>query len=502
MSIENESVPHPGRVATSGRVAAAELGPPQLRSPAPPAVPGRRPHTARPEAALPAGLLALDALAAGAAAALGTPSRPLIPADVLFGTAALLPALLLLNGAGGLYRSRLALSVLDELPALTGRAAVAAACAVTLCGCLNGGWPAFAPATAAGLLHLLGGYLTLAVSGRAALYATVRSARRRSPRPVLVVGAGHLGRRVAATMLARPEYGMRPVGYLDPGPVLLHDDLTIPVLGGREVLEREIDRRGAYDLVVAAGGPVATAAMRDAARLGCRLWLVPGVREYATLEHGRRAAHGDHLWGFPFLRLGRPARQRAGWTGKRALDVLAAGVLLLLAAPLLAACALAVRLEDGPGVLFRQQRIGLDGRAFTLLKFRTLRPADEHESATRWNIAQDQRVGRVGRFLRRTSLDELPQLWNVLRGEMSMVGPRPERPYFVLRFTQANPEYADRHRVPVGITGLAQIHGLRGDTSIEDRTRFDNHYIETWSLWQDVKILLRTAGSLVRRDGS
>ncbi|MBC3991098.1 sugar transferase, partial [Streptomyces sp. AC563] len=184
-----------------------------------------------------------------------------------------------------------------------------------------------------------------------------------------------------------------------------------------------------------------------------------------------------------------------------ALDVCAAALGLVAVAPLLAACALAVRCSDGPGVLFRQERVGRDGRPFVVLKFRTLR-SDAFESATRWSVADDQRMSAVGRWLRRTSLDELPQLWNVLRGDMSLVGPRPERPYFVREFSQRYPAYRARHRMPVGITGLAQVHGLRGDTSIEDRVRFDNHYIETWSLWQDVRILLRTAGSLFRCGGS
>jgi lipopolysaccharide/colanic/teichoic acid biosynthesis glycosyltransferase len=187
---------------------------------------------------------------------------------------------------------------------------------------------------------------------------------------------------------------------------------------------------------------------------------------------------------------------------KRAMDAGLAALALLALAPVLGACALAVRLADGPGVLFRQERIGLGGRPFTLLKFRTLRPGDARESATRWSIAGDHRMSTVGRTLRRTSLDELPQLWNVLRGDMSMVGPRPERPYFVERFSAEHPGYADRHRMPVGITGLAQVHGLRGDTSIADRARFDNHYIDTWSLWQDVTILVRTACTVFRFGGS
>jgi lipopolysaccharide/colanic/teichoic acid biosynthesis glycosyltransferase len=166
------------------------------------------------------------------------------------------------------------------------------------------------------------------------------------------------------------------------------------------------------------------------------------------------------------------------------------------------ACMVAVRLEGGPGVLFRQERVGLDGRPFELLKFRSLRPADEEESQTRWSVASDDRLGPVGRLLRRTSLDELPQLWNVLRGDMTLVGPRPERPHFVAQFSGSTPRYMARHRVPAGLTGWAQVHGLRGDTSIEERARFDNRYIESWSMWSDVKILLRTVASVVRCPGS
>jgi lipopolysaccharide/colanic/teichoic acid biosynthesis glycosyltransferase len=163
---------------------------------------------------------------------------------------------------------------------------------------------------------------------------------------------------------------------------------------------------------------------------------------------------------------------------------------------------LAVRLALGPGVLFRQERVGLDGRPFDLLKFRSLRPATSLESATTWSIALDDRLGSVGRFLRKTSLDELPQLWNVLRGQMSIVGPRPERPHFVEQFTEQFPAYLARHRVPSGLTGMSQVHGLRGDTSIEDRARLDNFYIEHWSLWADIKLMLRTAEAVVRGSGS
>ncbi|MFI9271786.1 exopolysaccharide biosynthesis polyprenyl glycosylphosphotransferase [Kitasatospora sp. NPDC052896] len=497
MTIDHESVP---RAEPAGRRLSTELLDRPARPPASPDAPssGRGHRGLRSRTAVPAGLLVVDATAGCAAAAACAAD----PAHPLAGAAAMLPLLLPLNLAGGLYRLRMTPSALDELPALLARAAVALAFAVTLAGCLAGRWPSAGPVTPLRLLTHLAVFLCTAALGRAVLYGVLRRVRRRRPVPVLVLGAGPLGQRVAAALRERPEYGMRPVGYLDPDPHLLPGDSPLPVLGGREVLEREVRRHGVRRLIATAAQEQETAVtLREATRLGCQVWLVPALREHGSLEPAVRRGP-DHLWGFPCLELGRPAMRRPGWVVKRALDITAAGLGLLLLAPVLALCALAVRWDTGPGVLFRQQRTGLDGRTFTVLKFRTLRPSNEHESATRWNISQDHRMGAIGRLLRRSSLDELPQLWNVLRGDMTLVGPRPERPYFVMRFSQAYPEYADRHRVPVGLTGLAQVNGLRGDTSIEDRARFDNHYIESWSLWQDVKILLRTAALLARPDGS
>ncbi|RAJ44091.1 exopolysaccharide biosynthesis polyprenyl glycosylphosphotransferase [Kitasatospora sp. SolWspMP-SS2h] len=523
MTIDHESVPRPGRTLTGpgrpgGRAGTAPgAGPgtapgtgvldrPRLRTKGRPKSRAATPRTSagvgrhrgrlHSRVALPLALAAADALAVGLAAAATTPAgtRPVATAALL------LPALLPLNLAGGLYRTRLSLSALDELPGLAARAAVATAFAITADTCLAGRWADLGPVSPLRLLALLLLLLPLAALGRAFVHHLTRRARRRRPSPVLILGAGELGQRIAAVLTDRPEYGLRPVGYLDPDPVLLPPGAPLPVLGGREVLGRVLRRYRIHHVLATAGAAdeaETLAALRHAARLGCQVWLVPGLREFDAVRGA-----GDHLWGFPCLRLEAPAMRRGGWAVKRGFDIASAGLGLLLISPLLAACALAVRWDTGPGVLFRQQRTGLDGRVFTVLKFRTLRPSDEHESATRWNIAQDHRMGAIGKFLRRTSLDELPQLWNVLRGDMSLVGPRPERPYFVMRFGQAYPEYADRHRVPVGLTGLAQVNGLRGDTSIEDRARFDNRYIEGWSLWGDAKILLRTAALAVRPDGS
>jgi lipopolysaccharide/colanic/teichoic acid biosynthesis glycosyltransferase len=203
------------------------------------------------------------------------------------------------------------------------------------------------------------------------------------------------------------------------------------------------------------------------------------------------------VWGLPLVRLRAPAFRTPAWRLKRVFDVVVAGFALVLFAPLMAVIAAAVRIETGPGVILRQERVGLDGRPFRLLKFRALQPADDAEAATQWSITHDTRLGRVGRLLRQSSLDELPQLWNILRGDMSIVGPRPERPHFVDQFARLYPRYTARHRVPAGLTGWSQVHGLRGDTSIEDRARFDNYYIENWTLWLDVRICLLTLGAVL-----
>ncbi|GHE49175.1 hypothetical protein GCM10018785_18410 [Streptomyces longispororuber] len=269
----------------------------------------------------------------------------------------------------------------------------------------------------------------------------------------------------------------------------------LPVLSTPDALHRAAIQNDVRTVLIAAGPADARERWLPTLHaLGCDLWELASAPPGPTVP-------AQHIAGFPCRPLTSGGRGGARLR-KRALDVVVSAALLLLAAPVLLVCALLLRTLEGPGVVFRQERVGMGGRRFTLLKFRTHRPADPQEAATRWSVADEDRISPYCRFLRRTSLDELPQLWNVLRGDMSLVGPRPERPYFVDRFSQQYPDYARRHRMPVGITGLAQIHGLRGDTSIEDRCRFDNAYIDGWSFWQDLCILLRTLGCLVRHTGS
>ncbi|NNE43262.1 MAG: exopolysaccharide biosynthesis polyprenyl glycosylphosphotransferase, partial [Gemmatimonadetes bacterium] len=177
---------------------------------------------------------------------------------------------------------------------------------------------------------------------------------------------------------------------------------------------------------------------------------------------------------------------------KRILDVTVSATALVVLAPLFAFLALLVRLDSPGPVIFRQPRLGRDGREFRILKFRSMPVDAEGGTGPVRANREDARPTRVGRILRRTSLDELPQLWNVLKGEMSLVGPRPEREHFVDEFQESIPRYLERHGVKSGLTGWAQVNGLRGDTSIEDRTRYDIWYVEHWSVRLDVKILVLT----------
>ncbi|SFL25589.1 sugar transferase [Geodermatophilus ruber] len=478
-------------VATTGTSLDAEL--PQVRTPlepgtrtaqAPtswPVLPAPRRRTPARSSLLPATLLLLDVTAFATATLLTGAVNPK--------TVAVLALILLLFHNADLYRCRLSLSVLDDAPSIVGRALAAGAAAMVLGGLEDG---------VAGIARLKTAavFAVLCLGGRAVAYGAIRTVRRhhRMQQRALILGAGTVAGALAGNLLSHPEYGLRPEGLLDDDPLLCLDERPVPVLGRYSDLCR-ILVENAIDVVIVTYGrirePSAVDMLRACDRLSCEIFLVPRLYELHAVTRDTEV-----LWGVPLVRLHRAPFRTGSWTAKRAADAVLAALALGVFAPILAVCALLSWWETG-SALFRQTRIGLDGRPFTLLKFCTLRPAVEAESATRWNIGEDGRLRPVGRFLRRTSLDELPQLWNVLRGDMSLVGPRPERPYFVGEFTRQFPWYMARHRVPVGLTGWAQVHGLRGNTSIADRARFDNFYIENWSMWGDIKILLRTVGQVL-----
>ncbi len=392
----------------------------------------------------------------------------------------------LLLRIGPTSQARVRLVVDDEIPMLAGRLAAALFFLVLL----NGSAGAFDSV----LIKQFPLSVVSIMVGRATAYAVVRRINRsgRGSKRTIIVGAGLVGVDIAGSLARHPEYGMTPIGFVDD----VNDiDGPVGMLGQVHELERLMEAFDVQRVVVAFGlcrEPDLVGVLRAAAHRDVEVFVVPRFFELGT---GRNGAATDSIWGIPVVRLPSAAMRRRTWLIKRMFDVSVASALLLLSAPVLALMAIAVRLSSPGPVFFRQERVGVKGRAFNLLKFRSLRV--NNDSDTTWSVADDDRQTGIGRLLRRTSLDELPQLINVVRGDMSLVGPRPERPHFVEEFRASVPAYDDRHRVLVGMTGWAQVNGLRGDSSIEERARFDNQYIEQWSLWKDLVILARTIPAVV-----
>lgn len=340
---------------------------------------------------------------------------------------------------------------------------------------------------------LAGLNVVLAVSVRNAIRAVLRHLRLsgHNLQRILVVGAGALGKEVAQKLLDHRELGFKVVGFLDddPGKAKLNYE-GVKVLGTLDTVEETLTREQIDQVFVAL--PVdahrkTLRVLRAVARECVEVRLVPDILQYATLQ-----AKLEDLDGTPVINLSQVPLQ--GWATliKRVLDLAVAVLALVALLPLFPIVALAIWLEDKGPIFYRQERMGLDGRSFQILKLRSMRVGAESSTGPVWAIKDDPRRTRVGAFLRRWSIDELPQLWNVFKGNMSIVGPRPERPAFVQEFKEKLPQYMLRHRVKSGITGWAQVHGWRGNTSIKKRLQYDLYYIENWSLKLDLKILWMT----------
>ena len=339
------------------------------------------------------------------------------------------------------------------------------------------------------------------IASRLLLAFARRRARRdgRSGKRALIVGAGFIGAQLERRLLAAPELGLSPIGFLDgdPPPTDVAGERHGPVLGGPERLGEIVAATGTEHVIVAfSSAPDSTLhpLLRRCEEMGVEVSVVPRLFENVN-EH----QWVEHVGGLPLCGLRRVDPESRQFAVKHVFDRTVAALLVALASPVLIGCALAVRLSSSGPIMFRQRRIGRDGRAFDILKFRSMRidaPAERRftpaSDSAPGGVEGDDRRTRVGTFLRRTSLDELPQLLNVLRGDMSLVGPRPERPEFVELFGDEVRRYSDRHRVKSGMTGWAQVHGLRGQTSLAERVEWDNWYIQNWSPWLDLKILLMT----------
>ena len=391
----------------------------------------------------------------------------------------------------GNYRSLITLSVLNDAPRLAGSALV---------GSLVVEFALGGDDSIRALLVMIGcEFLSLFVI-RSLYYSALRHLRRRSVgarRRTVIVGGGLVASELLESIYRFPELGLTPVAVVDSDPLLGADQLPVPILDRplHEVV-RELDVQTVIVAFRNAPDSSLVSPLRQCDQLDCEIFLVPRLFEFVHLNSDM-----DRIHTIPLIRVRRHIHRTWYWHAKRVFDVTVAGTALILLAPLLALTALAVKLTSpGEPVLFRQVRVGGDKREFLLYKFRSMRPVDAEASDTDWH--PEDRISPLGRFLRTTSIDELPQLWNVARGDMSLVGPRPERPHFVEQFAQTVPSYGDRHRVTAGLTGWAAINGLRGDTSITDRALYDNFYIQNWSIWLDIKVLLLTVRAVVARKGA
>jgi len=454
--------------------------------------------------------LALDVLAlsaaAAAVAALSPTSSPTgqVPSEPLEWAIGYSVVVLLLFQLRGMYRAPMRLELTEALRQIVSATAVAAVLTMAA-RVLSTNEPYVAAET---VRHWVA-VVPLLMAGRATVL--LAEARRRrvggGGRRTLVVGAGVVGRLTASRLLSDPALGLVPVGFIDDDPLAASDETADLAVHAWDDFYQVVSEQQIEHVIIAFSGAEharVIALARRAWELGLAVSVVPRLFE---LEGERTET--EHLGGLPLVGL-RPAdRQSWQFRLKYALDRVVAAGLLVLLTPVLLAAAAAVWLTIGRPILFRQPRMGRDGVPFEMVKLRTLRDApDGYEADAEWAATElgepvagyaplEARVNRVTHFLRRSAIDELPQLWNVVRGEMSLVGPRPERLPYAERFHDHIYRYSDRHRVKSGLTGLAQVNGLRGKTSLPERVEWDNHYIENWSHWLDVKILLKTPPALV-----
>jgi len=306
---------------------------------------------------------------------------------------------------------------------------------------------------------------------------------------VVVVGSGDSAQAIVQKIQWSPYLGYELIGVVN-GHDAGNEIIGTTMIGYTEDLPTIVEKHGVDEVIIAL--PEGTS-RRDIVKVvsmcqrgSVAIRIFPDLFEFVTT-----GVTIDDLGGVPLLNV-RDIQLR-GWklSLKRGLDIIGSSIGLVLLSPFLMLIALLIRLESKGQVFYCQERMGLDGRPFQMIKFRTMRD-DAESDGPGWTVKDDPRRTKIGAWLRAKNIDELPQLINVLLGEMSLVGPRPERPMYVQQFRQAIPRYMERHREKAGMTGWAQVNGMRGDTSISERTKYDLWYVENWSLWLDIKIIMRT----------
>ncbi|MGO4442392.1 sugar transferase [Mycobacterium sp. 2YAF39] len=422
------------------------------------------------------------------------------------------PVVVIVIATRGLYRQRLNHGFLDEFEPVETSIAVAALATLALMLFLvprldtgDAVGPYVRPSEMILRIWLAAAILIPAVRLLRSVLNRVLRRRFHVGVPALIVGSGPVAHQLVSRMRQVREYGLWPAGMLDD---MRPDEeeakmFDVPYLGTTGNLESAMRATRAEELIFAPSTLPDEQLARTAQlaqNLGMRVRVVPRLMDAVGVN-----TEIEHLGGVPLMVLN-PVNPK-GWqfAVKHAFDRTAALLGLVLISPLLIVLAIAVKLSSPGPIFFSQQRIGRDGKVFGCLKFRTMRIAEPAKPGFKLSdgtapggVEGDDRRTRIGKIMRRISLDELPQLFNVLRGEMSLVGPRPERPEFVELFEMHVRRYGQRHRVKAGMTGWAQVHGLRGQTSIADRAEWDNYYIDNWSLLLDFKILILTVLAVLR----
>jgi exopolysaccharide biosynthesis polyprenyl glycosylphosphotransferase len=312
-----------------------------------------------------------------------------------------------------------------------------------------------------------------------------------------LIGSPDLLKKVAVRLLSKQQHHFQVQGYLADKP---DPDLNLTYYGQLPVL-RGLLQKDQFDSLILAFNQADTSTTIQVIHMtegtNIDLFYLPDILDMLTSSLNTFETNGLLLLQLKSFNL-------SGWQGfsKYIFDLTVSILVLILLAPLLLIIAILIKMTSPGPILYRQKRVGLDGKEFTITKFRTMRTDAESKTGPVWATAGDPRVTPLGRFLRRTSLDELPQLFNVIKGDMSLVGPRPERLHFVQQFQHFIPKYSERHRVRSGITGWAQVNGLRGQSPIEERTKYDIYYIENWSLWFDLKIIILTFIAIIKGENA
>ena len=330
----------------------------------------------------------------------------------------------------------------------------------------------------------------LVIVGRRAAWAAIRTLRSRGYNQTysIIVGAGRGARKMARALQRVNWLGIKNIGFVEERASRLAGDLD--VLGGFAELPELIEKYGVKHVFVALPLDRTDDARRVFAILSRSLVEVRMVCDVPNLAG--LSLTTTNLDGLPLIGLRESPHFGLNIVVKRIMDMALSAVGLIVLSPLMALIALVVKLTSPGPVFYGQERCGLNGRSFHMLKFRSMRVDAEQQTGAVWAVKNDDRRTPLGTFLRQTSLDELPQLWNVLMGDMSLVGPRPERPVFIQQFSRTIPNYMARHCVKAGITGWAQVHGWRGNTSLRKRLQYDLYYITHWTPWLDLRILWMT----------